>query len=182
MQLKNIAPRYLKTVSRLLIILTVIFPLFLTAEEIVISLAYLPEGRLLDLTYDPPLDPYYCDSNPVECQPLPSIVPKFVLVEQTTSKQWFTFFTFQLLDVYSTSKALKYDCIKEINPLYTERPSDTRIIATKTLLLAPALLYNDGYKKITPEELDNSNMLYMFVVANNFRLLNEAKQNCNKIR
>ncbi len=136
----------------------------------------------LDLTYDPPLDPYYCDNNPVECQPLPSTTLQFEIVERTTTVQWVTFFTFQVLDAYSTSRAMKYDCIKEINPLYTERPSDTRIIATKTLLLAPALLYNDGYKKITPEELDNSNMLYMFVVANNFRLLNEAKQNCNKIR
>ena len=182
MQLKNIAPRYLKTVSRLLLIITLAFPLFLTAEEIVISPAYIPEGSVLDLTYNPPLDPYYCDSNPVECQPLLSIVPKFKLVEQTTSKQWALFFTFQVLDVYSTSKAIKYDCIREINPLYTERPSDARLVATKTLLLAPALLYDDGYKKITPEELDNSNMLYMFVVANNFRLLNEAKRNCNKIR
>ena len=136
----------------------------------------------LDLTYNPPLDPYYCDNNPVECQPLPSKMPKFDIVERTTTVQWVTFFTFQVLDVYSTSKAIKYDCITEINPLFTETPSDVRLVATKTLLLAPALLYNDGYKKITPEELDNSNMLYMFVVANNFRLLNDAKKTCTKIR
>ncbi len=156
--------------SKLFLILLTL-PLLAIAEEVV-----------LDLTYNPPLDPYYCDSNPAECQPLPSIVPKFKLVEHTTSKQWLAFWTFQILDVYSTSKALKYDCIKEINPLYTEYPNDARLVATKTLLLAPALLYNDGYKKITPRELDNTNMLYMFVVANNFRLLNEAKDTCNKIR
>lgn len=136
----------------------------------------------LDLTYDPPLDPYYCDNNPVECQPLPSTTLQFEIRERTTNAQWVTFFTFQLLDAYSTSRAIKYDCIREINPLFTERPNDARIVATKTLLLAPALLYNDYYKQVTPEELDNSNMLYMFVVANNFRLLNEAKRNCNKIR
>ena len=136
----------------------------------------------LDLTYNPPIDPYYCDNNPVECRPLPSRIPQFEIQERTTTVQWVTFFTFQVLDAYSTSRAMKYDCIKEINPLYTERPGDTRIIATKTLLLAPALLYNDGYKKVTPEELDSTNMVYMFVVANNFRLLNDAKRNCNKIR
>lgn len=136
----------------------------------------------LDLTYNLPVDPHYCDSNPPECQQLPNTISKFQLAEQTTTAQWVIFFTFQVLDAYSTSQAMQYDCIKEINPLYTERPSDLRIVATKTLLLAPSLLYNDAYKKITPAELDNSNMLYTFVVANNFRLLNEAKDTCNKIR
>jgi hypothetical protein len=102
--------------------------------------------------------------------------------QKITKVQWVTFFTLQILDAYSTSRAIKYDCIREINPLYTERPSDSRIVATKTLILAPSLLYNDGYKKLTPEELNSTNMLYMFVVVNNFRLLNDAKQNCNKIR
>ena len=134
----------------------------------------------LDLTYNPPLDPYYCDSNPVECRPLPNRIPPFKITSKATNTQWITFFTFQVLDVYSTSKALKYDCIKEINPLYTERPSDARLVATKTILLAPALLYNDEYKKMDADVLNSTNMLYMFVVANNFRLLNNAKDTCNK--
>ena len=91
----------------------------------------------LDLTYNPPLDPFYCDSNPVECQPLPNILPNFDIQPRTTREQWLTFLTFQVLDVYTTSKALKYDCIKEINPLFTENPSNTRLVATKTLFLAP---------------------------------------------
>ena len=136
----------------------------------------------LDLTYNPPLDPFYCDSNPVECQPIPSILPKFEMQEKPTRRQWAIFFTYQLLDVYTTSKAIKYDCIKEVNPLYTETPSDLRLVATKTLLLAPALLYNDEYKKLGTEELESTNILYMFVVANNFRLLTDAQRNCNKIR
>ena len=142
----------------------------------------------LDLTYDIPVDWDYCLTNKIECDKIAKaieddkIFPQFEIQPRTTKRQWALFFTFQVLDVYSTSKAIKYDCITEINPLFTETPSDVRLVATKTLLLAPALLYNDGYKKITPEELDSSNMLYMFVVANNFRLLNEAKRNCIKIR
>ena len=147
-----------------------------------LPLLAIAEDRVLDLTYNPPLDYNYCDNNPVECRPLPSSIPKFELYETATTKQWLAFWAFQVLDAYSTSRAMKYDCVKEVNPLFTENPSNTRLVATKTLLLAPALLYNDGYKKITPRELDNTNMLYMFVVANNFRLLNDAKQNCNKIR
>ena len=137
----------------------------------------------LNLSIDIPLDPYYCDSNPPECQQLPNSTLKFDMVQKkVTTAQWVTFFTFQVLDAYSTSRAIKYDCIREINPLYTERPSDSRIVATKTLILAPSLLYNDGYKRLTPEELNSTNMLYMFVVANNFRLLNDAKKTCTKIR
>lgn len=183
MQLKNIAPRYLKTVSRLLLIITLAFPLFLMAEEIVISPSYLPEGRVLDLTYNPPLDPFYCDNNPELCKKIEtSDIPIFDMTPRATNGQWAVFWTFQLLDVYSTSKALKYDCIKEVNPLFTESPSNTRLVLTKSFLLLPGLLYNDYWTEVTPEELDNTNMLYAAVVGNNFRLLNKAKQECNKIR
>lgn len=183
MQLKNIAPRYLKTVSRLLLIITLAFPLFLMAEEIVISPSYLPEGRVLDLTYNPPLDPFYCDNNPELCKKIETTnIPIFDMTPRATNGQWAVFWTFQLLDVYSTSKALKYDCIKEVNPLFTESPSNTRLVLTKSFLLLPGLLYNDYWTEVTHEELDNTNMLYAAVVANNFRLLNKAKQYCNKIR
>ena len=183
MQLKNIAPRYLKTVSRLLIILTVIFPLFLTAEEIVISPAYIPEGSVLDLTYNPPLDPYFCDNNPELCKKIEtSDIPIFDMTPRATNGQWIAFWTFQILDVYSTSKALKYDCVKEINPLFTENPSDARLVLTKGFLLLPGLLHNDYWKEVTPNELNNTNMIYSVVVANNFRLLKQAKRECNKIR
>ena len=183
MQLKNIAPRYLKTVSRLLLIITLAFPLFLMAEEIVISPSYLPEGRVLDLTYNPPLDPFYCDNNPELCKKIETTnIPIFDMTPRATNGQWAVFWTFQLLDVYSTSKALKYDCIKEVNPLFTESPSNTRLVLTKSFLLLPGLLYNDYWTEVTTEELDNTNMLYAAVVANNFRLLNKAKQYCNKIR
>jgi len=150
-------------------------------RAIIISLSLFSSSLFaLDLTYDTPLDPYYCDNNPVECRPLPNRIPPFKITPKATNTQWITFFTFQVLDVYSTSKALKYDCIKEINPLYTERPSDARLVVTKTILLAPALLYNDEYKKMDADVLNSTNMLYMFVVANNFRLLNNAKDTCNK--
>ena len=181
MQLKNIAPRYLKTVSRLLLIITLAFPLFLIAEEIVISPSYLPEGRVLDLTYNPPLDPFYCDNNPELCKKIETTdIPIFDMTPRATNGQWALFWTFQVLDAYSTSRAVKYDCITEINPLYTEHPSTTRIVLTTSILLLPGLLYDDYYKTVSPEELNNTNMLYSIVVANNFRLLNQAKDTCNK--
>lgn len=183
MQLKNIAPRYLKTVTRLLFIITLTFPLFLTAEEIVLSPSYLPEGSVLDLTYNPPLDPFYCDKNLELCKKIKmNDIPKFDMTPRATNGQWLAFWTFQLLDVYSTSRALKYDCVKEVNPLFTETPSNTRLVLTKGFLLLPGLMYNDYWKEVTPKELNDTNMIYSVVVANNFRLLNKAQQECNKIR
>jgi len=137
----------------------------------------------LDLTYNPPLDPFYCDNNPELCKKIEvSDIPRFDMTPHATKGQWAVFWTFQILDMYTTSKAIKYDCIKEVNPLFTETPSDTRLVLTKSVLLLPGLLYNDYWKEITAEELDNTNMLYAAVVGNNYRLLNEARQNCNKIR
>ena len=104
------------------------------------------------------------------------------MIPRATNKQWLAFWTFQVLDAYSTSRAVKYDCVKEVNPLYTEHPSNTRIVLTKSVLLLPGLLYDDYYKTVSPEELNNTNIVYSMVVANNFRLLNQAKDSCNKIR
>jgi hypothetical protein len=159
-------------VNKLLLFITLTFPLFLTAEEIV-----------LDLTYNPPLDPYYCDNNPELCKKIEtSDIPIFDMTSRATNGQWLAFWTFQLLDVYSTSQALKYDCVKEVNPLFTESPSNSRLLLTKGFLLLPGLLYNDYWKAVTPDELNDTNMIYSVVVANNFRLLDKAQQDCNKIR
>ena len=137
----------------------------------------------LNLTYNPPLDPYFCDNNPELCKSIETNnLPVFDMTPRATNGQWVAFWTFQVLDAYSTSRALKYDCVKEINPLFTERPSNTRVVLTKSVLLLPGLLYDDYYKTVSPEELNNTNMLYSVVVANNFRLLNQAKDNCIKIR
>lgn len=159
-----------------------IFPLLAIAEEIIVSPAYIPESNVLDLTYNPPLDPYFCDNNPELCKKIDvNRLPTFDMTPRATNGQWLAFWTFQLLDVYSTSRALKYDCVKEVNPLFTENPSDARLVLTKGFLLLPGLLYDDYWTKVTKEELDTTNMFYVAVVGNNFRLLNKAKQECNKI-
>lgn len=148
-----------------------------------LPLLAIAEDRVLNLTYNPPLDPYFCDNNSELCKSIETNnLPVFDMTPRTTNGQWVAFWTFQILDAYSTSRALKYDCVKEINPLFTERPSNTRVVLTKSVLLLPGLLYNDYYKTVSPEELNDTNMLYSVVVANNFRLLNQAKDSCNKIR
>ena len=136
----------------------------------------------LDLTHNTSLDPYYCDNNPVECQPLPSIISNFEIQPDTTRSQWTIFWSLQVLDAFTTAKAVKYDCVKEINPFFTERPSELRVITTKSILLVPTIIQQREIGFFTRSELISTNILYAMVVANNIDHLNDAKQNCNKIR
>lgn len=155
-----------------LLSLILILPLFLTAEEVI----------SLDLSYSIPIDPYYCDNNPPECEPLPSILPKFDIQEGVTQSQWTLFWTLQALDIYTTAEAVKYDCIVEINPLLPARPSYQQLILTKGIILVPTLLRKNNFYDLRHKELDRSNFMQTIVVSNNFYLLNDAKQKCNKIR
>jgi len=99
--------------------------------------------------------------------------------DETLPAQWYVFWSIQVLDVYSTHRGLKYDCIKEGNPLLGENPSVARMITHKTLFLAPYwMVQNEGL--YTRTEIDFVNILGTAVVVNNFNLLNKAKTRCTK--
>lgn len=99
--------------------------------------------------------------------------------DESTPAQWYLFWTIQALDVYSTHRGLKYDCIKEGNPLLGETPSVARMITHKTVFLAPYwMLQNEGV--FTKAEIDFVNVVGTAVVVNNFNLLNKAKTRCTK--
>ena len=97
----------------------------------------------------------------------------------STDFQWYLFYSLQALDVYSTYRGLKYNCIREANPLLGERPTVPHMITHKTVFLAPIyMLQNeDVYFK---RDLRNFNAISGVVVYNNFRLLNKAKERCTK--
>ena len=166
---------------RILLLLTL--PLSLMAEEVVLQ----PHPSLYtkyNLTYNPEYDFDYCIKNAELCERIkrPTYIPKFEIKERPSTAQWVTFWTFQMLDVYTTAKAVKYDCVKEVNPLFSPNPSTSRLIVTKSFLLAPTLLKNDAWRNIGPRELDATNSFYVLVIANNFNVLNKAKKDCIKIR
>lgn len=99
--------------------------------------------------------------------------------EGTREYQWFLFYSLQALDVYSTHRGLKYDCIREGNPLLGERPTVPHMITHKTIFLAPIwMLQNEGI--YTRREINIYNSMAGVVVYNNFRLLEKAKARCNK--
>ena len=99
--------------------------------------------------------------------------------QTATKKQWVFFYTIQALDIYSTHRGLKYNCIKEGNPLLPEVPSIGRMITHKTIFLSPYwMLQNEGI--FTQKDITFVNGVGTAVVFNNFRLLEKAKTRCTK--
>ena len=66
----------------------------------------------------------------------------FTLVEPISNAQWASFVGLQLADIYTTYKGLKYDCVKELNPIVGERPSVQKMFFVKTVILTPAIEYD----------------------------------------
>lgn len=100
--------------------------------------------------------------------------------EPADNLQWTIFFTLQILDVYTTKEALKYDCVEELNPLLGKRPSTNEIIMLKLILLGPTLY--SQWRDIENKELYAPNFIMAHVIANNYDVLSSARSKCNKIR
>lgn len=104
------------------------------------------------------------------------------LKEPASSLTWTVFYALQVLDVYTTERALQYSCVKEINPILGKSPDVKDIIGLKILLLAPSLMIYPY--TITDGDLAGANYLMTAVVANNIDVWHEVKtrQDCIKIR
>ena len=66
-------------------------------------------------------------------------IHRFDLVDPPTPGDWAIFTALQLADVYTTYRGLKYNCVKEINPLVGERPSVSQMVFLKVATLTPAI-------------------------------------------
>lgn len=102
--------------------------------------------------------------------------------ESASKLSWALFYVLQGLDVYTTKRALEYDCVEELNPILGKTPNVQDVIGLKVVLLAPTIYYADKYATITDDDLAGFNFLMSSVVANNFDVWSEAKDTCSKIR
>lgn len=133
-------------------------------------------------------DPYYCETNPEICKKLNEKQIdfshlEFMLERKPASKaMWFTFATLQLLDVYSTERGMRYDCVKELNPLLPKRPTVGEMIALKTFILAPTYYTINEAVTITNRDLFAPSILTSVVVLNNYHVNRRASKYCRKIR
>jgi hypothetical protein len=105
---------------------------------------------------------------------------QFSPVEPISTKQWATFTTLQLADIYTTYRGLKYDCVREINPIAGERPSVPKMFAIKTIVLWPAIESDIQRQALEPKTMDNINFLMALVVGNNYNVWHRAEKNCGK--
>lgn len=105
---------------------------------------------------------------------------QFTLSEQPSPLQWSTFITLQLLDVYTSYKGLKYDCVEEQGPLMGSNPTVGRMLTTKLAVLTPALSYDLNNGGITSIMMSDMNVFMAAIVAHNHTIYNKAKENCRK--
>ncbi len=105
---------------------------------------------------------------------------QFLLVDPITNAQWATMIGLQLADIYTTYRGLKYDCVKELNPLAGERPSVQRMFFLKTVILAPAIEYDLKREALTSKAMDEINLMMALVIGNNYNVWRGADKKCNK--
>ena len=105
---------------------------------------------------------------------------QFTLTEPISNAKWATFAALQLADIYTTYKGLQYNCVSETNPLFGESPSVSRMFFTKAAILGPAIEYDIENGNVTPQIIDQMNIMMSFVVINNHNVYRKAKRNCIK--
>ena len=110
---------------------------------------------------------------------LPAYIPQSSLEEPADKWMWALFWTLQAADIYSTSKGVQYDCISEANPLLPSVPTVAEMAILKAVVLLPSY-GNIGYENISREELIFPLLFGTGVVAHNTRLVNKAKNRCDK--
>ena len=91
------------------------------------------------------------------------------------------FWALQLADIWSTVKALKYDCVYEANPFLPDRPKNSRLVSHKTIFLLP-LYYENRRQNLDARDLNIVNAVTGLVVINNLEVKNYASKNCRKIK
>ena len=102
------------------------------------------------------------------------------LSDPPSNLDWSIFVTLQLLDVWTTHRALKYDCIREANPILNERPSIERMVLTKAVIIIPSLQYDFKSENLKRNDFRLINRVIGLIVVHNYNLGSKAQQKCNK--
>jgi len=90
------------------------------------------------------------------------------------------FWTTQALDVWSTYKGVKYDCVYEMNPLLKDAPELFDMISLKVgVVWTMNQLFEDSPNYMTSWKLITG-VSTGLVAANNYRIYKRAKNRCDK--
>ena len=106
---------------------------------------------------------------------------QYTLVEKYSNGQLYTFAALQVLDIYTTYTALKYNCVRELNPILGDSPTVANMFALKTIALIPAIESDIRREVLTRRVMRQTNTMMVMVIANNNAVGNRAKRNCQKL-
>ena len=82
---------------------------------------------------------------------------------------------------FMVREGLKYDCVKEINPLLPERPSTTRLLLHKGIIFSIPILVDNSWKDTTSQDMLVANLFTGIVVLNNLDIVSEANKSCSRL-
>ena len=103
---------------------------------------------------------------------------QYTLVEPIDPYRITTFVILQAADVYYTRRSLRYDCVRELNPIIGPQPTTTKMVATKIAILVPAYRYDYNRGNLSNRGFDRMNILMALVIANNYNVEKKAKKYC----
>ncbi len=106
---------------------------------------------------------------------------QYTLYNQHTKGQLYAFAALQVLDIYTTYNALKYNCVREVNPILGDQPTVAKMFTVKTLVLIPAIEADMKNERLTETTMRQVNTMMTVVIANNNLVGNRAKRNCLKL-
>jgi len=155
----------------------------LTVQRVVVGKArIMPNGAIINLPHGPDFVPTL---NQLRYDPKWQVKEEHnFTIDYWTEREKriidILFWSAQVLDVYSTYRGLKYDCISEANPLLPEVPDLTELIGLKLIVIG-------GVGNLAKEDVNfwygwkfGSGVTTSAVTLNNFRLLRKAQRRCNK--
>ena len=134
----------------------------------------------LDLTYTPEWDWEQIQEDAKRIEALPGIFDDVEWKNYPSELDWTLFITLQLLDVYTTHRGLKYNCVEEANPIFGKRPSFDTMVLAKLAILYPAVEYDMARGNWQQKDIRSINTFMAFVVGNNLNVLRKAEKRCIK--
>jgi len=141
----------------------------------------MPNGAIITIPHGPDLIPSFHD---LQHDPKWQVKKKIDFSdlefnETGLTTDEFNFYFIHALDVYSTVKGLKWDCIYEQNPLLPNKPSTAGLIVFKVGILSlMKSIY--GEDPAWDAFMKTSTYTTGTVVLRNFELTSEARKDCNR--
>ena len=93
----------------------------------------------------------------------------------TTSFDWTLFVSLQLLDIYTTYRGLKYDCVEETNHCLADGGTTVSDMAlTKFAVLTLTIQYDRKHSNLNKRTIRSTNTFMALVIGNNMNVMHKT--------